>query len=99
MSTGPCRHSWQRIQKPATSSLGPVASGSSDGRTPVRGKGKRGGLRVIYYYLLSDAQVWLMTLYNKGEMSDLNATEKRALKSALEAELARRSVRRAPRRK
>ncbi len=65
---------------------------------PVRGKGKRGGLRVLYYYLLSDAQIWLMTLYNKGEMSDLNAAEKRALKSALEAELARRSVRRAPRR-
>jgi hypothetical protein len=65
---------------------------------PVRGKGKRGGLRVVYYYLLSDARIWLMTLYNKGEMSDLNAAEKRALKSALEAELARRSVRRAPRR-
>ena len=39
-----------------------------------------------------------LTLYNKGEMSDLNAAEKRALKSALDAELARRSVRRAPRR-
>lgn len=65
---------------------------------PARGKGKRGGLRVIYYYLLSDVQIWLMTLYNKGEMSDLNAAEKRALKSALDAELARRFVRRAPRR-
>ena len=65
---------------------------------PVRDKGKRGGLRVIYYYLLSDAQIWLLTLYNKGEMSDLDTAEKRALKSALDAELARRSVRRAPRR-
>jgi hypothetical protein len=54
---------------------------------------------VIYYYLLSDAQIWLMTLYHKGEMSDLNATEKRALKAALAAELARRSTRRASRRK
>lgn len=66
---------------------------------PVRGKGKRGGLRVIYYYLLSDAQIWLMTLYDKGEMSDLNAAEKRALKAALTAELARRSTRRASRKK
>ncbi len=65
---------------------------------PVRGKGKRGGLRVIYYFLLGDAQIWLMTLYDKGEMPDLNAAEKRALKSALEAELARRAVRRVPRR-
>ena len=64
-----------------------------------RGKGKRGGLRVIYYYLLTDAQIWLMTLYDKGEAADLSAAEKRILKTALDAELARRSVRRRPRRK
>ncbi len=97
-NTGPCRHSWQEIPE-----AGDVIPGTGGFRKlrwadPVRGKGKRGGLRVVYYYLLSDAQIWLMTLYNKGEMSDLNAAEKRALKSALEAELARRSVRRAPRR-
>ena len=61
-----------------------------------RGKGKRGGLRVIYYYLSADAQIWLITLYDKGEVADLNATQKRALKAALEAELA---ARRRPRRK
>ena len=59
-----------------------------------RGKGKRGGLRVIYYYLSADAQIWLMTLYDKDEMADLSAAEKRALKAALEAELARRAARR-----
>jgi hypothetical protein len=59
-----------------------------------RGKGKRGGLRVIYYYLSADAQIWLMTLFDKDEMGDLNAAEKRALKAALEAELARRAARR-----
>jgi hypothetical protein len=64
-----------------------------------RGKGKRGGLRVIYYYLSADAQIWLMTLYDKDEMADLSAAEKRALKAALEAELARRAARRRLRRK
>jgi hypothetical protein len=59
-----------------------------------RGKGKRGGLRVIYYYLSADAQIWLMTLFDKDEMADLNASERRALKAALEAELARRAARR-----
>jgi len=63
-----------------------------------RGKGKRGGLRVIYYYLLTDAQMWLMTLYDKGEVADLNAAEKRLLKAALDAEPARRAARRRPRR-
>jgi hypothetical protein len=64
-----------------------------------RGKGKRGGLRVIYYYLMTDAQIWLMTLYDKGEVADLSAAEKRLLRAALDAELAGRTARRRPRRK
>jgi hypothetical protein len=64
-----------------------------------RGKGKRGGLRVIYYHLSGDAQIWLFTLYDKGEVADLNPAEKRQLKAALDAELARRAARRRPRRK
>ncbi len=64
-----------------------------------RGTGRRGGLRVVYYYFLADAQIWLMTLYDKGEIADLSAAEKRLLKAALDAELARRAVRRRPRRK
>jgi hypothetical protein len=64
-----------------------------------RGKGKRGGLRVIYYYPVTDAQMWLMTLYGKGEVADLSAAEKRLLKAALDAELLRRAARRRARRK
>ena len=64
-----------------------------------RRKGARGGLRVIYYYLSSDSQIWLLTLYDKGEVADLTPTEKRMLKAALEAELAKRAVKRHPRRK
>jgi hypothetical protein len=54
---------------------------------PRRGKGKRGGLRIIYYFFLSDQVIWLMALYGKDEASDLTSYEKKALKSALEAEL------------
>jgi hypothetical protein len=36
-----------------------------------RGKGRRGGLRIIYYYFLADQQIWLMTVYDKSEASDL----------------------------
>ena len=64
-----------------------------------RGKGKRGGLRVIYFYLSGDAQIWLITLYAKGEVADLSPSEKRALKAALDVELAQRAARRRPRRK
>ncbi len=60
---------------------------------PQRGKGRRGGLRIIYYYFLADQQIWLMTLYHKGEASDLTPRQKQALRVALEAELASRHSR------
>ena len=63
-------------------------------RDARRGKGRRGGLRVIYYHFKSDSQMWLMTLYDKNEASDLTAKEKKALKAAIENELGVRAARR-----
>jgi len=56
-----------------------------------RTKGRRGGLRIIYYYFPSDNQIWLMTIYDKDEAADLTPTQKRALKGAIELESARRA--------
>ena len=58
----------------------------------LRGKGRRGGLRVIYYYFLSSNQIWFMTIYGKNEATDLTADEKRTLKAAVEAELKARKA-------
>lgn len=52
-----------------------------------RSKGKRGGLRVIYYWWSPGMQFWLYTLYNKDEMADLTARQRKALKDMLKAEL------------
>lgn len=57
-----------------------------------RGKGRRSGLQVIYYYFARDRQILLMTLYGKDEATDLTAKEKKALKSAIESELAARAA-------
>ena len=54
---------------------------------PARGKGRRGGLRIIYYYFPADQRIWLMAVYSKGEASDLTPREKKALKAALGTEL------------
>jgi len=59
-----------------------------------RGKGRRGGLRIIYYHFKSDHQIWLMTVYDKNEASDLTAKEKKGLKASIERELAARAGRR-----
>lgn len=52
-----------------------------------RGKGKRGGLRVIYYWWDGHSQFWLFTLYDKDEMDDLSSDQKKVLKRMLKAEL------------
>lgn len=66
---------------------------------PRRRKGKRGGLRVIYYYFATESRIWLVTLYGKGEVADLSPNEKRKLKAAIDEEGRRRAERRAVRRK
>jgi mRNA-degrading endonuclease RelE of RelBE toxin-antitoxin system len=55
-----------------------------------RGKGKRGGLRIIYYCFLTDEEIWLLNLYDKAEASDLTKAERDQLRQALEAERAAR---------
>ena len=52
-----------------------------------RGKGKRGGLRVIYYWWAPGRQFWLFTLYGKGEVSDLTAEQRKVVREVLKAEL------------
>ena len=52
-----------------------------------RGKGKRGGLRVIYYWWSTGKQFWLFTIYNKDEKEDLTPAQKKVLKELIKQEL------------
>jgi mRNA-degrading endonuclease RelE of RelBE toxin-antitoxin system len=52
-----------------------------------RRKGRRGGLRVIYHVLAADEQIWLFTIYDKGEVKDLTAKQCRLLRHAIHEEL------------
>jgi len=56
-----------------------------------RGKGKRGGLRVIYYWWEPGSQFWMFTLYDKDETDDLSPNERKALKERIKLELTARS--------
>jgi hypothetical protein len=57
-----------------------------------RSKGKRGGLRVIYYWKVADDQFWLFTVYDKDEADDLTPKERKALKEALDLQVKARSA-------
>lgn len=46
-----------------------------------KGKGKRGGLRVIYYFYNETAPVFLLAVYGKGVQEDLTAEQKRKMTS------------------
>jgi hypothetical protein len=54
-------------------------------RIAARGKGKRGGARVIYLYLETARVIYLLYVYDKGEADDLTADEKRDLRAMAEA--------------
>jgi hypothetical protein len=84
------------IFEPETGDLMPGTGGFRKMRwaDARRGKGRRGGLRIIYYHFASDDQIWLMTIYDKDEASDLTAQERKALKMAIESELSARAHKR-----
>jgi len=59
---------------------------------PRRGKGKRGGLRVIYYWFLGVDQFWLFTVYDKDQADDLTPAQRKVLKQLLKTELEKRQL-------
>ena len=57
---------------------GPIVRGSGGIRKlrwGSRGRGKRGGSRVIYYWLPRENHIYLLTIYGKGVKQDLTAEE------------------------
>ena len=48
-------------------------------RWALPGSGKRGGLRIIYYWSAGDRAFYMVYAYAKNEQGDLSATQARAL--------------------
>lgn len=40
-------------------------------RWSIKGKGKRGGIRVIYYWKVREDEIWLLTVYSKSERATI----------------------------
>ncbi len=49
-------------------------------RWAIRGRGKRGGARVIYYYRSGALPVFLVTVYAKSERKDLTQADRNSFK-------------------
>lgn len=53
-------------------------------RWKVEGRGKRGGVRIIYYLEVAESRFLMLTLYVKNELEDLTANEIKLLKKIVE---------------
>ena len=68
------------IDHPAAGEVIPGWGGVRKLRWAAKGKGKRGGARIIYLYLVVAARVYLMRCYAKNVKTDLTPDEKRQLR-------------------
>jgi len=50
------------------------------------GRGKRGGIRVIYYLRLQQGQIWMLTMYAKNEADSIAGPVLKKIKEALDGD-------------
>ena len=48
-------------------------------RMKIAGQGKRGGARVIYYYVDLQGEIWLLDIYLKSSQADISESQKKKL--------------------
>lgn len=61
------------IENPESGDLIPGSGGVRKLRWGVAGRGKRGGIRVIYYARTRQGQIWMLTLYAKNVAENIPA--------------------------
>ena len=72
------------IQLPESGDLIPGSGGIRKIRFPAKGKGKRGGARVIYYFAVGQEKFFLLDVYAKNEKVDLTLPELNDLRKIVE---------------
>ena len=65
--------------RPDQGALIPGSGGLRKVRWGLGGRGKRGGLRVIYYGAVGEATILMLYLYTKQEQGDLTSAQLRQL--------------------
>ena len=75
---------WLLLQVPEDGDLIQGGGGIRKIRCSAKGKGKRGGARVIYYFAVGKETIFLLDVYAKNEKSDLTLPELHRLKKIVE---------------
>jgi hypothetical protein len=68
------------LQLPKFKAEIPGAGGARKLRWAAKGKGKRGGARIMYVYVVVAARIYLVRCYAKNVKADLTPDEKKELR-------------------
>lgn len=68
------------VLRPEQGSVIPGGGGLRKMRWTLRGKGKRGGVRVVYYWIAAEDQFYMLFAYPKTRQSDLSKDQLRILR-------------------
>ena len=75
---------WTIALRPKAGNVIPGSNGLRKLRWSSKGRGKRGGTRIIYYYQQDkNEKIWLITIYAKNEAENIPAKTLRLIKEAL----------------
>ena len=72
------------LQDPEAGAVVPGSGGVRKMRWGVAGRGKRGGLRVIYFLRTRQGQIWMLTIYPKNVAENIPANVLRQIKEEID---------------
>ena len=72
------------IANPETGAVVPGSGGIRKLRWGVAGRGKRGGIRVIYFLRTRQGQIWMLTLYPKNVAENIPAHVLKQIKDEID---------------
>jgi hypothetical protein len=74
------------VANPDAGDLIPRSGGLRKIRVGVTGRGKRGGARVIYYWVTARSQIYMLLAYAKNAQEDLSEQQLRTLRALVKQE-------------
>lgn len=75
------------LEKPESGDIIQGTGGLRKVRWTKKSTGKSGGIRVIYYWIVEDCQIYMLLAYPKGVQDNLSAQQKNFLRKLVQKEL------------
>lgn len=74
------------VVHPQVGDIIPGSGGLRKLRWGAKGRGKRGGVRVIYYWVVKQDRILMLLIYGKNEQDDLTVDQLKILRQIVEDE-------------